>query len=126
MPAIRKLSQGTINRIAADEVIERSASVVKELMENTIDAKASHIEVALQDGGRASISVRDDGIGIGEDDLPLAIERHVTSKLSSEEGYEDILRVRTLGFRGEALPSIERWRDSPSSAESKGGFRLAH
>ena len=104
MPVIRKLSQGAINRIAAGKVIERPASVVRELMENAIDVKATHIEVALQDGGRPSISVRDDGIG--EDDLPLVIERHATSKLSSEEGYEDILRIRTLGFRGEALPSI--------------------
>ena len=106
MPVIRRLSQGAINRIAVGKVIERLASVVRELMEKAIDAKATHIEVALQDGGRPSISVRDDGIGIGEDDLPLVIERHATSKLSSEEGYEDILRIRTLGFRGEALPSI--------------------
>ena len=106
MPAIRKLSQGAINRIAAGEVIERPASVVKELMENAIDAEATHIEVALQGGGRTNISVRDDGIGIDKDDMPLAIERHATSKLSGEEGYEDILRIRTLGFRGEALPSI--------------------
>ena len=106
MPAIRKLSQGAINRIAAGEVIERPASVVKELTENALDANAAHIEVALEGGGRANISVRDDGIGIDKDDLPIAIERHATSKLSGEEGYEDILRIQTLGFRGEALPSI--------------------
>ena len=106
MPVIRKLSQGAINRIAAGEVIERPASVVKELMENAIDAKATHIEVALQGGGRASISVRDDGISIDKDDMPLVIERHATSKLSGDGGYEDILRIRTLGFRGKALPSI--------------------
>ncbi|MCY4035391.1 MAG: DNA mismatch repair endonuclease MutL [Hyphomicrobiales bacterium] len=106
MPVIRKLSQGAINRIAAGEVIERPASVVKELVENAVDAKSSRIEVALEGGGRTSICVRDNGIGIDKDDLPLAIERHATSKLSGEEGYEDILRVQTLGFRGEALPSI--------------------
>ena len=106
MPAIRRLSQGAINRIAAGEVIERPASVVKELVENAVDAKSSRIEVALEGGGRTSICVRDNGIGIEKDDLPLAIERHATSKLSGEEGYEDILRVQTLGFRGEALPSI--------------------
>ena len=106
MPTIRKLSQGAINRIAAGEVIERPASVVKELMENALDAKSSRIEVAIEGGGRTSICVRDNGIGIEKDDLPVAIERHATSKLSGEEGYEDILRVQTLGFRGEALPSI--------------------
>ena len=106
MPIIRKLSQGAINRIAAGEVIERPASVVKELVENAIDAKSSRVEITLEGGGRTSISVRDNGIGIDKDDLPIAIERHATSKLSGDEGYEDILRVQTLGFRGEALPSI--------------------
>ena len=106
MPTIRKLSKGAINRIAAGEVIERPASVIKELVENALDAQASRIEITLEGGGRTSISVRDNGIGIDKDDLPLAIERHATSKLSGEEGYEDILRIRTLGFRGEALPSI--------------------
>ena len=106
MPTIRKLSQGAINRIAAGEVIERPASVVKELAENAIDAKSTRIEIALENGGRTSISVRDNGIGIDKDELPIAIERHATSKLSGDENYEDILRIRTLGFRGEALPSI--------------------
>ena len=106
MPTIRKLSQGAINRIAAGEVIERPASVVKELVENAIDAKSTRIEISLEAAVRTSISVRDNGIGIDKDDLPIAIQRHATSKLSGDEGYEDILRVRTLGFRGEALPSI--------------------
>ena len=106
MPVIRKLSQGAINRIAAGEVIERPSSVVKELVENALDAKSTRIEIAIEGSGRTSISVRDNGIGIDKDDLPIAIERHATSKLSGDEGYEDILRVQTLGFRGEALPSI--------------------
>ena len=90
----------------AGEVIERPASVVKELVENALDAKSTRIEVAIEGSGRKSISVRDNGIGIDKEDLPIAIERHATSKLSGDEGYEDILRVQTLGFRGEALPSI--------------------
>ena len=104
--AIRRLSQSAINRIAAGEVIERPASVVKELMENSLDAAANRIEVALAAGGRGCISVRDNGIGIPKDQMTLAIERHATSKLCGDEGYEDILHIRTLGFRGEALPSI--------------------
>ena len=75
-------------------------------MENALDGKSTRTEVAIEDSGRKSISVRDNGIGIDKDDLPIAIERHATSKLSGDEGYEDILRVQTLGFRGEALPSI--------------------
>ena len=98
MPTIRKLSQGAINRIAAGEVIERPASVVKELLENAFDAKSTRIEVAIEGSGRTNIFVRDNGIGIEKDDLPIAIQRHATSKLSGDEGYEDILRVQTLGF----------------------------
>ena len=76
------------------------------MLENALDAKSTRIEVAVEGSGRKSISVRDNGIGIEKDDLPIAIERHATSKLSGDEGYEDVLRVQTLGFRGEALPSI--------------------
>ncbi|MFA7305545.1 MAG: DNA mismatch repair endonuclease MutL [Hyphomicrobium sp.] len=100
--AIRQLSPETVNRIAAGEVIERPASVVKELVENAIDSGAKHIEIVVADGGLSLIRVTDDGSGMSVDDLTLAVERHATSKLDEE----DLFDIRSLGFRGEALPSI--------------------
>ncbi|MEY3730553.1 MAG: hypothetical protein RLZZ57_1309, partial [Pseudomonadota bacterium] len=102
-PAIRLLSETTANRIAAGEVVERPAAALKEIVENALDAGARRIAVTLEGGGMDRILIEDDGIGMGPEDLALAVERHATSKLPEEA---TLFRIATLGFRGEALPSI--------------------
>src|SRR5215510_14770368 len=103
MPRIVQLPTSVITKIAAGEVIERPASVVKELLENSLDAGATRIDIDIEQGGAELIRVVDNGGGIHADDLALAFSNHATSKLSSAD---DLFRVHTLGFRGEALASI--------------------
>ena len=103
-PKIALLPEDLINKIAAGEVIERPSSVVKELVENSIDAKAAHIEIEIQDAGKKLIRVTDDGIGMASEEIELALKRHSTSKIKA---LDDLFNIQTLGFRGEALPSID-------------------
>jgi DNA mismatch repair protein MutL len=123
MPRIQQLSPHVVNKIAAGEVIERPASVVKELLENSVDALSTRIEIDIVEGGMELIRIVDDGEGIAADELPLAVASHATSKLHSAD---DLFRVQTLGFRGEALASIaevsrfkirSRRHDQPTGAE---------
>ena len=103
MPTIQVLDQGTINKIAAGEVIERPSSVVKELLENAIDANANAVTVEIKEGGISFIRITDNGKGMEREDVPLAFLPHATSKIRN---VEDLLHVSSLGFRGEALSSI--------------------
>src|SRR5207237_1379031 len=103
MNRIRLLPEQVANQIAAGEVVERPASVVKELVENALDAQAARITVEIQAGGRSLVRVTDDGFGMSRDDALLCLERHATSKIRQAE---DLAAIATMGFRGEALPSI--------------------
>ncbi|MCR5877857.1 DNA mismatch repair endonuclease MutL [Phenylobacterium sp. J367] len=123
---IRRLPTELVNRIAAGEVVERPASAVKEIVENALDAGATRIEVQADGGGLTRILVADDGSGLAPDQLPLAVERHATSKLApGVDGDYDLLRILTLGFRGEALPSIGSVARLAITSRAK-GFADAH
>ncbi len=104
---IRRLPPEAVNRIAAGEVVERPAAAAKELIENALDAGARSVRVRIEGGGLTRLMIEDDGHGMTADELPVAIERHATSKLAAnDDGHVDLLDIRTMGFRGEALPSI--------------------
>jgi DNA mismatch repair protein MutL len=118
MSSIKKLDPNLVDQIAAGEVVGRPASVVKELVENSIDAGADKIEIAIEDGGKKSITIKDNGLGMSVEDLEVAVESHTTSKIDS---LEDIINIRTLGFRGEALSSIASVSKMKIASLEKGG-----
>ena len=125
MGQIRILSNLLVNKIAAGEVVERPASVVKELLENAVDAGAKRIDVAVEDGGKRLIQVTDDGVGMSKEDIGLAFAQHATSKLNDEE---DLFAIRTMGFRGEALASIasvSRSRIVSRTEQGQGGYEIS-
>src|SRR4030042_1758972 len=122
--SIQILPESLINQIAAGEVVERPASVVKELLENAVDAGATEISVEVLQSGQGSIRVSDNGLGMNREDLLLSVERHATSKI---QGYHDLLALKTMGFRGEALPSmaaVSRLAITSVAQGAVSGFRL--
>ena len=121
MNYIKKLDDKLINQIAAGEVVDNPASIVKELIENSIDAKSSNITINISKGGIKEITVIDDGVGMSGDDLKMAFTRFATSKISSKN---DLFNIKTLGFRGEALPSIASVSNLSASSFNKKGSNI--
>ncbi|NRA64590.1 MAG: DNA mismatch repair endonuclease MutL [Pseudobacteriovorax sp.] len=117
MPKVLLLEDELINKIAAGEVVERPVSIVKELVENAMDAGARFIEIDLEDGGKQSISVRDDGLGMSEEDAVMAVKRHCTSKIAN---WDDLFQIETMGFRGEALAAISAVSEFVLTTQRKG------
>ena len=118
IPKIIQLDDETIGHIAAGEVVERPAQVVKELLENSLDAKASHIDVIIERGGFDTIIISDNGVGISEDDISLSVDRHATSKLTN---FDDLNEIYTMGFRGEALASIGMVSELSIASKTRNG-----
>ncbi len=122
MPTIRQLPPSLVNKIAAGEVIERPASVVKELLENSVDAGATDIEISMESGGLDLIRISDNGCGIEAEQVSLAVASHATSKL---ESADDLFDVQTLGFRGEAA-GVDGRSQSPNTANTNDYLGIRH